>query len=127
MCMYKIFFVLIILVSSVIKGFSQDTIINYDALPVLDYSNAKEYEIGGVSISGVRFLQSEVLVSLSGLQVGEKITVPGDDITKVIKKFWDQGLFSDVKITATKIERGKIWFDIYLQERPRMSKLVINE
>jgi outer membrane protein insertion porin family len=124
--MYKIFFALLILISSVFKGFSQDTLINYSILPVLDYSNPKEYEIAGVNISGVQFLQKEVLVSLSGLQTGEKIMVPGDDITRVIKKFWDQGLFSDVKISATKIEKGKIWFDIFLQERPRMSKLTIN-
>ncbi len=124
--MYKILFVLLFLISPFAKGFSQDTLINYNSLPVLDYSNPKEYEIADVSISGVQFLQKEVLVSLSGLQSGEKITVPGDDITKVIQKFWDQGLFSDVKITATKIEKGKIWFDIFLKERPRMSKLVIN-
>jgi outer membrane protein insertion porin family len=124
--MYKFSVVFLFLFSVVLKGFSQDTLINYNILPVLDYSNPKEYEIAGVNISGVQFLQKEVLVSLSGLQVGEKIMVPGDDITKVIQKFWDQGLFSDVKITAVKIEKGKIWFDIFLQERPRMSKLVIN-
>jgi len=129
--MYKFPLVLFVLFSIVFEGFSQDTInkdtiINYNALPVLDYSNAKEYEIADVSISGVQFLQKEVLVSLSGLVVGEKITVPGDDITKVIQKFWTQGLFSDVKITATKIEKGKIWLDIFLKERPRMTKLVIN-
>jgi outer membrane protein insertion porin family len=124
--MYKNFFVLFILFSSAFKGFSQDTLINYNVLPVLDYSKPKEYEIAGVNISGVQYLQKEVLVSLSGLQIGQKISVPGDEITKVIQKFWDQGLFSDVKISASKIEKGKIWFDIYLQERPRMSKLVIN-
>jgi outer membrane protein insertion porin family len=124
--MYKIFFVVLILFSTVFQGFTQDTLLNYNRLPVLDYANPKEYEIADVKISGVQFLQKEVLVSLSGLQKGEKITVPGDQVTKVIKKFWDQGLFSDVKITATKAEKGKIWFDIYLQERPRMSKLVID-
>ncbi|MCB9014092.1 MAG: outer membrane protein assembly factor BamA [Bacteroidales bacterium] len=124
--MYKIFFVLLFLFSSLIAGYSQDTLINYDALPILDYSNPREYEIADVSISGVQYLQKEVLVSLSGLQIGEKITVPSEDITNVIKKFWDQGLFSDVKISATKIQSGKIWLDIYLKERPRMSKLTIN-
>lgn len=94
-------------------------------LDVVDYSNPKEYEIADVSISGVEFIQKEVLVSLSGLKVGNKVTIPSDQITKIIQKFWDQGLFSDVKITATKIEDGKIWIDIYLKERPRMSGLKI--
>jgi len=99
---------------------------DYDTLPVIDYSNPREYEIAEVNIAGVEFLQPMVLVSLSGLRVGDRITVPGDDITKVIDKFWSQGLFSDVKITATKIESGKIYLEIYLQERPRLTGLEIN-
>jgi len=97
--------------------------IPYDSLSVIDYSRPKKYEIADVTVSGVKFIQKEVLVSLSGLKTGNSITVPGDDITKVLKKFWDQGLFSDVKITASKIEGNKIWLDIYLQERPRMSRI----
>jgi outer membrane protein insertion porin family len=94
-------------------------------LDVVDYSKPKEYEIAEVTISGVEFIQKEVLVSLSGLKIGTKVTIPSDQITKIIQKFWDQGLFSDVKITATKIESGKIWIDIYLKERPRMSGIKI--
>jgi outer membrane protein insertion porin family len=95
---------------------------DYDNMPVINYANPREYEIADVTISGVEFLQPMVLISLSGLKVGDLITVPGDDITKVINKFWVQGLFSDVKITATKIEDGKIYLDIYLRERPRLTR-----
>ncbi|MFZ5940433.1 MAG: outer membrane protein assembly factor BamA [Bacteroidota bacterium] len=100
--------------------------IPYDSLSVIDYTRPKKYEIADVTVSGVKFIQKEVLVSLSGLKVGNTITVPGDDITRVLKKFWDQGLFSDVKLTASKIEGNKIWIDIFLQERPRMSRLQID-
>jgi len=100
--------------------------IDYNHLQVVDYSNSRDYEIADITISGVEFLQPEVLKSISGLQVGEQITVPGDRLTKVVQKFWDQGLFSDVKITALKIEKGKIWLDIYLKEQPRLSRLEID-
>ena len=43
-----------------------------------------------------------------------------------MKKFWDQGLFADVKITARKIEDGKIYLDIYLKEQPRLSRLIVD-
>ena len=76
-----------------------------------------------VTISGIEFIQKEVLVSMSGLSVGQKITLPSDDITKVVQKFWSQGLFSDVKVFSSKMEKGKVWIDIYLKERPRMSKM----
>ncbi len=96
-------------------------------LKVIDYSVPKAYEIADITVSGVEDVyQEEVLISLSGLKTGKTITVPGDDITDVIEKFWSQGLFEDVKITATKIESGKIWLDIYLQARPRLSGFLIN-
>ena len=88
----------------------------------IDYSNPKEYEIGGVTISGIKYLDSNILIHLSGLKVGNKITIPGDDITKAIKKLWKHGLFGDIEITATKIIGTKIFLNIALTERPRLSK-----
>ena len=53
----------------------------------IDYSKPKEYEIGGITVSGVKYLNQTTLINLSGLQVGQKITVPGDDITKSLNNF----------------------------------------
>jgi len=85
------------------------------------YSSAKKYEIAGVHVSGIKYLDKSVLIQLSGLKVGDEIEVPGDVVTSAIKKLWNQGLFSDVKIAATKVVGDKIWLDIYLQERPRLA------
>ncbi len=98
---------------------------NYSNLPVMDYSNSQEYIIGGVKVTGVKFLDANVLASMSGLEVGRKITIPGDEVTKVVDKFWDQGLFSDVKVIAEKIEGNVVYLEIILRERPRLSKLTI--
>lgn len=88
----------------------------------LDYSKPKQYEIGGVTISGIQYLDHNVLLYLTGLEIGNKIMIPGDDITKAIKVLWEQGLFSDVKISITKIINDVIFLDIYLEERARLSK-----
>jgi len=93
-----------------------------DDLSEIDYSNPKEYIIGGVTISGVQFLDHNVLIMLSGLQVADRIEIPGDKIRKAIEKLWAQGLFEDVRISATSISDDLIFLDIYLQERPRLSK-----
>jgi outer membrane protein insertion porin family len=103
-----------------VKGFSQET--SFSSLPVIDYSSPKEYEVAEIVVSGVQFLDTKVLASMTGLSVGQKITIPGDDITKIVTKFWEQGLFSDVKITASKIEGNKIYLDVYMKERPRLSQ-----
>lgn len=87
------------------------------------YSSPTKYTIAGVEVTGIRYLDKSVLIQLSGLRVGSEITVPGEDVTNAIKKLWQQGLFSDVKITATKIVKGDIWFEIYLQERPRLAEV----
>ena len=100
---------------------------DYSSLPVMDYANAQEYIVGGVKVTGVKFLPVETLISMSGLEIGRKIMVPGDDITKVVEKFESNGLFSDVKIIAEKVEGNVIFIEIYLGERPRLSKSLIIE
>jgi outer membrane protein insertion porin family len=92
----------------------------------LDYTNPREFIIGDISISGVKFLNHNALVQLSGLKTGQQIKVPGDQITHALRQLWKQGLFSDVAISYTKIQGDSIHLEIYLQERPRLSQVVIN-
>lgn len=88
----------------------------------IDYSNPRDYEIGGITVSGVKYYEPTVIIHLSGLKVGDKITVPGENISHAIEKLWKQGLFSDIKIYATQIVGSTIFLDIELKERPRLSK-----
>ena len=104
--------------------FAQEPV-DYSSLPVMDYSNQQEYIIGGVEVTGVKFLDTQVLASMSGLEIGKKIIAPGDDITRVVDKFWEQGLFSHVQVIAKKIDGRVIFLEIVLRERPRLSKLTI--
>jgi outer membrane protein insertion porin family len=69
---------------------------------IVDYSDSYDYIIGGVSVSGVRFLDTNALIGISGLRVGQEVSVPGDAVTNAVKKLWQQGLFSDVRISITK-------------------------
>ncbi len=99
-----------------------------DKISEFDYSNPEKYEIADISIDGVKFLDHTALLSISGLSKGDTISIPGPAITAAVKKFWKQGLFSDVNIRATKIEGSgnikKIYLEIFLQERPRLSRIV---
>ncbi len=90
----------------------------------IEYSNPKTYEIGGITIDGVQHLDANAIILLSGLTVGDEITVPGDQITKALRNLWKQKLFSDIKIYATKIVGNTIFLSIKLEERPRLSKFV---
>ena len=92
----------------------------------IDYSHPKTYTIEGINVLNVRYLDKDVLVQISGLTIGQKISIPGDEITNAIKKLWKHQLFSDVKIEVDKIVGDKIWLNLFLQEMPRLSDVVYN-
>lgn len=92
----------------------------------IDYSNPREYEIGGITVSGVQYLDHSIIIMVSQLKVGEKIMVPGEKFAKAIENIWKQGLFQDVKITATSIQGNVIFLDIELLEKPRLSMFSFN-
>ena len=93
-------------------------------LPEIVYSNANpKYEIAEITITGADNYEDFLLIGFSGLSVGDIVSVPGEAISKAVKLFMRQGLFSDVKIYATKIADGKVWLNISLKERPRVSEI----
>ncbi|WP_192822316.1 outer membrane protein assembly factor BamA [Rufibacter sp. LB8] len=95
---------------------------NSSAASSIDYANPKKYEIGGITVSGAKFLDPNALISLTGLRIGDNIEVPGDAIGRAIQKLWDQGILGGVDVRATKIEGDKIFLDFFLTERPRLSR-----
>jgi outer membrane protein insertion porin family len=98
-------------------------------VPVISYSlTPKRYKIADIKVSGLKkeVYEDFTIIGLSGLSVGDEITVPGDEITATVKRFWRHGLFSDVKVLATKIEDNQIWLEIQLKQRPRVSQVNYN-
>ncbi len=114
-------FIITLLIIAGYSTYAQDIIDTN--IEYVDYSRPKEYIIADIKITGVKYLQPGVLVNLSGLKIGQKINIPGDDISKAIEKFWSHGLFSDVKILVNKTEENLAFLEIHLVERPRLSKL----
>ncbi|MBN9482481.1 MAG: outer membrane protein assembly factor [Bacteroidetes bacterium] len=83
----------------------------------------KQYEIAGVTVSGTKYLDEDLLIAVTGLNVGTKIKLPNDDaIAKAIRNLWKQELFSDVSISVTKIISSKVFLDIKVEERPRLAR-----
>lgn len=87
----------------------------------LNYSNPTPYVIAGIDVTGLKVLDKNALISLSGLKVGDKIKIPGDEISGAIKKLWKHGLVGDVSISIDKIEGDEVYLKIALTERPRLT------
>ena len=96
-----------------------DTIYN----PQIDYgAMPRRYEIADITVSGATDNYEDfVIIGYSGLSVGDEIEIPGDAITDAVKRFWKQGLFSDIAISVPKIVGHKVWLHIALQQPPRIS------
>ena len=99
---------------------------NLDDVPEISYNTPKKYEIADIKVNKPANSGYEdfTLIGFSELAVGDIIEVPGPEITNAVKKFWRQKLFSDSKILATKVEGNKIWLEIKLSERPRISSIL---
>jgi outer membrane protein insertion porin family len=93
---------------------------------IVDFFSSEDYIIGGLTVTGVRFLDTNALIGISGLRVGQEVTIPGDAVTTAVQKLYQQGLFSDVRISITKVSFDTVFLDIALQERPRISSVKYN-
>ena len=90
----------------------------------INYERPKEYTISKITVSGVKFLDPNTLISVSGLNVNDKIAIPGERISTAIRRLMEQGIIEDVAINVAKIDLDKIELDIHLRERPRLNKFV---
>lgn len=90
---------------------------NYD----IDYLTPKEYEIGGITFVGAENLDTRMVLLVAGIHVGDMVKIPGDRITSAIENLWQQGMFEDIKISVTKIQSNKVFLEIALLTRPKLS------
>lgn len=109
---------IILFLSITICGLAQPS----DSALVEAFQSAKKYRIGGLDVQGVDFTDKSVITLLSGLTVGDEITVPGDKITDAIKALWKQNIFENIEIRQDKIIGNDIFLIIKVVERPRLSK-----
>jgi len=95
--------------------------------PVILYSGTpKRYEVADITISGIEENNHKTLLKLSGLSVGQRIAVPGPDITEAMKRLWDTGLFANISIKALKISGDRIWLGMFIEQNPKIKEVVFH-
>lgn len=115
----KVLIIALVLGSSIMSQ-AQDKIVH----PDINYAGTpRTLVIGGINVTGVEGYEDYMLSGISGLTVGQTITVPGNEVTNAVKRYWKHGLFSDVSIGADSIVGNKIYLNIYLQTLPRVSEI----
>ena len=92
----------------------------------VDYNNPKTYIIGGIKVSGIKYLSEEQIISVTGLSAGDKITIPSADLSDVLKRIWAQRYFSQAGFYIDSIcpTKDTIILGLHLVERPRVSRWI---
>ena len=101
--------------------FSQEEPFSIGNLQV-DFKNPLEYELGPIRIEGADNFDHQAIKLIAGLKQGQKITIPGDQISKAIRNLWKEEIFSDVEIYAEKEVAGVIYLTIKVTTRPKLSR-----
>ncbi|MCX8473397.1 MAG: outer membrane protein assembly factor [Sediminibacterium sp.] len=104
---------------------SDSTEINYidpNLMNIFQNPIPRKYKVADIKVVGNVHFDENLLLSISTINVGDEIIIPGgDQFAKVINKLMAQNFFKDVSIYITKLEGTKIWLEIEVVERPRLA------
>ena len=90
----------------------------------VDYSHPRKYFVGGVSVEGNSYFSSQQITQLTGLRKGMEVTVPGDDVSEIVRRLWLRRYFEDVSLVIDHLtaDGDSAYFKIIIKERPRVSR-----
>ncbi|SHJ73917.1 outer membrane protein assembly factor BamA [Pseudozobellia thermophila] len=92
----------------------------------LSFEDGKKYILGGLEVTGLQSYNEQTVKTYTGLRVGQPITVPGDELSEIIKKLWSLELFKDIRFDLVDIQGDKVFLELHITERPTLSDVKIN-
>lgn len=90
------------------------------------YVKGKLYTIDTITVSGIKNFSDQTVISYSQLRKGQRINIPGDEISAVVNKLWNLQLFSDINFYITEINGDRVALEIQIEELPTLSEVKIN-
>ncbi|MCM4158385.1 outer membrane protein assembly factor BamA [Antarcticibacterium flavum] len=91
----------------------------------LPLGQGKKYTIGSITVTGAESYNEQTIIAYSGLSKGEEIFIPGDRLSKVLKKLWDSNLFSDINFYITNVEGDVAHLELEITEVPELAEVRI--
>jgi outer membrane protein insertion porin family len=121
----RIFFIVTILLTSQFIFAQVETNVSVDPelQAIFTSKTPKEYTIAGITVGGTKAFDENLIISISGLAVGDKVIIPGTDVfSKAIFKLWRQSLISNIEISFTKLVDRNLYVHFEITERPRLAE-----
>jgi outer membrane protein insertion porin family len=88
----------------------------------IDYAHPRKLTVGGVGVEGNQYFSENQILQLTGLRKGMEITVPGDDVTGIVRRLVAQKYFEDVAVRIDSVKADSAWVKVVIRERPRVSR-----
>ena len=105
-----------------------DTIVKDSISPTIKntvFKKENSYELGGISVKGLKKFEDETVIVFTGLKVGQQIKLPGDKLTSAIKKLYETKQFSNVEVYIAKIDGNTAYLEFEVQELPQLNNVTI--
>ncbi|MCQ2200909.1 MAG: outer membrane protein assembly factor BamA [Bacteroidales bacterium] len=118
--------ILLLLTVVTMSSYAQETKEGDDVVKVSYSGVARKYTIADIAVTGIPNMDQKMLLNLSGLKVGQVVSIPGDELTQAVKRYLGHGLFSDAKVYVNKVEDNNAYIEIALKERPRLTRIAFH-
>lgn len=90
-----------------------------------DFDTGALYTINSITVTGQQSFNESTVIAFTGLKVGDRIRIPGEKLSTVTKKLWEQNLFSDIAFYVTNIEGNSADLELYIVELPKLNEVTI--
>jgi len=102
----------------------KDTIVP-KKLETINFTSGKQYELGGMTVKGLKKFEAQTVKVFTGLKVGMKIKLPGDKLTSAIKKLYETNQFSQIDVYIAKVDGNVAYLEFDVIELPQLSSITI--
>jgi len=100
-------------------------ILSLSSLTAQELQGNKKYTINSITVSGAQSFNERTVIAFTGLKIGDRIYIPGEKLSEITKKLWEQSLFSDIAFYVTNIVDDKVDLELYIVELPKIKDVTI--
>jgi outer membrane protein insertion porin family len=90
-----------------------------------ELDTGRKYEINSITVTGAQNFNEQTVIAFTGLKEGDRIFIPGEKLSAITKKLWEQNLFSDIAFYVTNIDGDKVDLELYIVELPKLNEVTV--
>ena len=87
--------------------------------------SGRKYTLNTVTVTGAQSFNEQTVIAFTGLKEGERLYIPGERLSSITKKLWDQNIFSDIAFYVTNIDGDLVDLELYIVELPKLNEVTI--